>query len=134
MIGNYLKVTSRNIAKRKLYSLINAIGLSIGIAFCVLIFLYIEDEKSFDQFHLNKKNIYRLNEASYSVFAAQRGEDPMRKSAYLPLPMGTAIKEELPEVEYMTRFNSGENAIFRYEDKVFTERIAYVDADFFAMF
>jgi putative ABC transport system permease protein len=134
MIGNYVKVATRNIAKRKLYSFINAIGLSIGIAFCVLIYLYIEDEKSFDQFHENKENIYRLNESSYSIWAAQRGEDPIRKSAYLPLPLGFALKDEVPEVQYVTRFNSGASAIFRYGDKVFTEQITYVEADFFKMF
>ena len=51
MIQNYLKVASRNIVKRKMYSFINAFGLSIGIAFCILIFLFIRDEKSFDQCH-----------------------------------------------------------------------------------
>ncbi len=134
MWGNYLKVATRNIARRKLYSFINAIGLSIGIAFCILIFLYIDDERSFDQFHENKDQIYRLNEASYSVWAAERGEYPMEKSAYLPLPLGTALKNEIPEIQYLTRFNSGQTAIFRYEDKVFTEHIAFVEADFFKMF
>lgn len=134
MFRNYIKVASRNIAKRKLYSFINAIGLSIGIAFCILIYLYIVDERSFDQFHENKERIFRLNEASYSVFASQHGDDPMEKSAYLPLPLGNAIKEELPEVERMTRFNSGDRVVFRYGDKVFTETITYVDPDFFSMF
>ena len=54
MIRNYVKVASRNILKRKMYSFINAFGLSIGIAFSILIYLYIEDERSFDQFHVNK--------------------------------------------------------------------------------
>lgn len=134
MLGNYFKVATRNMAKRKLYSFINAIGLSIGIAFCVLIYLYIEDERSFDQFHENKDYIYRLNEASYNTWAAQKGEDVMRKTAYLPLPLGTAMKAEIPEVKYMTRFNAGGQAIFRYGEKVFTEDIAYVEADFFKMF
>src|SRR5262245_53764257 len=53
MIRNYLKVASRNILKRKMYSFINAFGLSVGIAFCILIYLFIEDERSFDQFHVN---------------------------------------------------------------------------------
>ena len=60
MIGNYFKVASRNILKRKMYSFINAFGLSVGIAFCILIFLFIMDEKSFDQFHANKNQIYRI--------------------------------------------------------------------------
>ncbi len=64
MIGNYFKVASRNILKRKLYSFINAFGLSIGIAFCLLIYLFIQDENSFDQFHVNKEEIYRINNRS----------------------------------------------------------------------
>src|SRR5689334_20223715 len=57
MVGNYFTVALRNIQKRKLYSFINAFGLSIGIAFCMLIWLFIQDELSFDQFHENKKDI-----------------------------------------------------------------------------
>jgi putative ABC transport system permease protein len=134
MWGNYLKVAARNMAKRKMYSFINAIGLSIGIAFCILIYLYIEDEKSFDQFHENKEYIYRLNEASYDTWAAERGDEVMRRTAYLPLPLGAAIKDEIPEVKYLTRYNSGAEAIFRYNGKVFTEQISYVEPDFFKMF
>lgn len=83
MIGNYFKVAMRNIAKRKLYSFINAVGLSIGIAFSVLIYLYIQDEKSFDRFHANKENIFRLNEARYSIQAAQKGENPIQRSIHI---------------------------------------------------
>lgn len=62
MWGNYLKVAARNIQKRKFYSFINAFGLSIGLAFCMLITLYIQDEKEFDQLHTNKNQIYRIEE------------------------------------------------------------------------
>src|SRR5690606_2540774 len=134
MLGNYFKVAARNIAKRKLYSFINAIGLSIGIAFCVLLYLYIEDERSFDQIQENKDYIFRLNEVSYNTWAAKAGEDVMRRSAYLPLPLGIAMKDEIPEIKYVTRFNDGGQTIFRYGDKVFTENIAFVEADFFKMF
>ena len=68
MIGNYMKVASRNILKRKMYSFINATGLSVGIAFCILIYLFIRDEKSFDQFHSNKARIYRLEEKSFDTW------------------------------------------------------------------
>ncbi|MCW5912883.1 MAG: ABC transporter permease [Cyclobacteriaceae bacterium] len=134
MWGNYFKVATRNIAKRKLYSFINAIGLSIGIAFSVLIYLYIQDEKNFDRFHVNKDRIYRLDKASYNTQAAQRGEYPVKRSAYVPLPLGNAVKDEIPEVQYLTRFNGGERGIFRYGEKVFSEGITLVDADFFRMF
>jgi putative ABC transport system permease protein len=133
MIQNYLKVATRNIVKRKLYSFINAFGLSIGIAFCVLIFLYIEDERSFDRFHANKDLIFRIEEKSYDTWQ-QDTKNPYRENAWIQTPVKQALKDELPEVEMATRFNSGGTAIFRYGDKVFTEKVAYVDGDFFRMF
>ena len=134
MLGNYFKVATRNIQKRKLYSAINAIGLSIGIAFCILISLFIRDEKSFDQFHVNKDNIYRIEENSYSYWNTDVDEkDRFHKSAYLQVALKQALKDELPEVEYATRFTDS-NGIISNGDKVFTEEIHYVDADFFKMF
>jgi putative ABC transport system permease protein len=133
MVKNYIKVARRNMMKRKLYSFINAFGLSIGIAFCMLIFLYIEDERSFDQFHTNKHRIYRLEEKSYDVWQPDPSR-PYNESAYLPSPLLQAVKDEVPEVQYGTRFNDGWNGAMRYQDKVFTEKFALADADFFKMF
>src|SRR4029079_3903120 len=86
MIGNYFKVASRNILKRKMYSFINAFGLSVGIAFCVLIYLFIQDERSFDQFHENKNLIYRLEEKSYDTRQPDKNK-PYNRSAYLMKPL-----------------------------------------------
>jgi putative ABC transport system permease protein len=133
MIRNYLKVASRNIFKRKLYSFINAFGLSIGIAFCVLIYLYIKDEKSFDQFHANKHRIFRMEEKSYDTWQP-KPENPYNRSAWLQTGLKQALKDELPEVELATRYNPDNTAIFRANGKVFTEKITYTDADFFSMF
>src|SRR5579859_7232196 len=101
MIGNYFKVASRNILRRKMYSFINAFGLSVGIAFCILIFLFIMDEKSFDQFHANKNEIYRLEEKSFDMGQRDPNHSYFR-SAYLPKGIAPAVKEELPEVVYAT--------------------------------
>lgn len=133
MLGNYFKVAVRNIQKRKLYSFINAFGLSIGIAFCMLIYLFIMDEKSFDQFHENKAFIYRLEEKSFDTWQHD-SPDPYRKSAWIQTGLKQVLKDELPEVLLATRYNNGESAVFRYGEKVFTENITYVDADFFRMF
>lgn len=133
MLGNYFKVAVRNIQKRKLYSFINAFGLSIGIAFCMLIYLYIMDENSFDQFHENKSHIYRIEEKSFDTWKHD-SPDPYRKSAWIQTGLKQVLKEELPEVIRATRYNNGETAVFRYEDKVFTETLTYVDDDFFTMF
>src|SRR5687768_14881481 len=127
MIGNYFKVASRNIVKRKLYSFINAVGLSIGIAFCILIYLFIQDEKSFDQFHANKNQIYRME-------AKGNSKNPSRRDAALQLGLRNVLKEEVPQIKYATRFNTGRTVVLQYRDKIFSEKIAYVDGDFFKMF
>ncbi|GHN03225.1 ABC transporter permease [Cytophagales bacterium WSM2-2] len=132
MLGNYFKVAARNMAKRKLYSFINAFGLSVGIAFCVLIYLYIQDERSFDQFHANKNLIYRIEGKSFDTW--QQKKEPYDRSAWVQTGLKVALKEDLAEVQYSTRFNPDNSGVFRYEDKVFTEKIAFTDADFFKMF
>jgi putative ABC transport system permease protein len=135
MIGNYIKVASRNILKRKLYSFINAFGLSVGIAFCVLIFLFIQDEKGFDQFHSNKNLIFRLEEKSYDTWQHLNPKDPYLRSAYLMKPLMQSVKDELPEVTHATRYNPGGTSIVKNGDRIFSEKgITYVDADFFKMF
>ena len=133
MIENYFKVASRNIQKQKLYSFINSFGLSIGIAFCILIYLYIEDEKSFDQFHANKENIFRIEEKQFDTWQ-HNTKSPYQQSAWLQTGLMKVLKSDLAEVEYATRYSPDATGIFRYQDKVFTEKITYADADFFKMF
>lgn len=133
MLGNYAKVALRNMRKRKLYTFINAFGLSIGIAFCLLIYLFIEDERSFDQFHVNKERIYRIEEKSYDTWKNDPTK-PYNRSAYIQTCLQPVLKEEVPEVQYATRFTGGNEAIMMVGEKIFTEKIAYVDADFFKIF
>ncbi|HTH57605.1 MAG TPA: ABC transporter permease [Cyclobacteriaceae bacterium] len=133
MIGNYFKVALRNMKKRKLYSFINAFGLSVGIAFCVLIYLFIQDERSFDQFHGNKNLIYRMEARTFDTWKP-KAEEPFSQHAWLQTALVNALKDDLAEVEYASRFNSNGDAVFKFDDKVFTEQISYVDPDFFKMF
>lgn len=133
MLGNYVKVASRNMLKRKVFSFINAFGLSVGIAFCVLIYFYIRDEKSFDQMHVNKDQIYRLEEKMFDTWQPNP-ENPYSRSAWLQAGLKQAVRDELPEVELATRYSPDGNGVFRYQDKVFTESLTFVDADFFKMF
>jgi putative ABC transport system permease protein len=133
MIGNYFKVATRNILKRKTFSFINAFGLSIGISFCILIYLFIQDEKSFDQFHANKSRIFRMEVKGFDT-RQQDPENPYYRDPYVQLGLRNAIRDELPEVKYSTRFNPDYAAVVRYNDKVFSENIFYTDGDFFKMF
>ena len=60
MIKNYLKTSWRNLVKNKFYSVLNIAGLTIGITSCILIFLYVQFELSYDKYNKQSKNIYRL--------------------------------------------------------------------------
>lgn len=133
VINNYIKVASRNILKRKMYSFINAFGLSIGIAFSILIYLYIKDEQSFDKFHVNKERIYRLESRSFNTDEASP-ESRFETFAWLQLGLRPELLTDIPEVEFATRFSSYQTAITRYGDKVFTEGVAMVDNHFFNIF
>ncbi len=123
----------RVILRRKLYSFINVAGLSISIASCLLVALYIRDEKSFDRFHANKDLIYRMEEKKFDI-DNPGAADPYIRSAWLQAGLKQALKDELPEVSHATRFNSGYSNTVRYNDKVFNENLTYVDKDFFGMF
>jgi putative ABC transport system permease protein len=135
MVRNYLKVASRNIVKRKLYSFINAFGLSIAIAFCTLIYLFVQDEKSFDQFHENKKQIYQLLTSNFDPEKFKEGdEDPYSSNPYMPARLGEVLLDEFSEVQEMTRFNNYNEGVMRYGGKNFTQKFACVDTGFFRMF
>lgn len=135
MVANYYKVALRNIAKRKLYSLINSFGLSIGIAFCLLIYLFIKDEKSFDQFHGHKKDIYLVSNRRFEFMAFKNGEkDPFGETVNQNAKLGEVMLDELAEVQHMTRYIGPIMGSLRYQEKVFTERLTAVDSGFFKMF
>jgi putative ABC transport system permease protein len=135
MIGNYIKVASRNIVKRKLYSFINAFGLSIAIAFCTLIYLFVQDERSFDQFHENKGQIYQLLTSNFDQAKFEAGETfPYSSNPYMPGKLGEVLLDEFSGVQYMTHFNNYNVGVMRYNNKNFTQRFASVDTGFFSMF
>lgn len=135
MVGNYIKVASRNIVKRKLYSFINAFGLSIAIAFCTLIYLFVQDEKSFDQFHENKADIYQLLTTNFDPDKFKKGEEDIYSSnPYMPAKLGEVLLDEYADVQHMTRFNNYNQGVMRYGDKNFTQKFASVDTGFFDMF
>lgn len=133
MIANYMKTAGRNMAKQKLFTFINAFGLSIGISFGILIYLFVLDENSFDTFHANAQDIFRVEEYAWRTYQ-QDEDEPYMHSAYLQTMLGPTLKEELSEVKYATRFNSGWEQVVKYENNMFIENIAFTDNDFFKMF
>ncbi len=127
MFINYMKTALRNIKRHKGYSFINIAGLTLGITCCLLIMLWVFDELSFDRFHKNAKNLYRIEQdyfysgETYHVYAT-------------PAPMGPGIKAEVPDIVEQTRYAGLGNVLVKYGEKAFFEdRARAVDPSFLRM-
>src|SRR6185295_6871864 len=96
MVLNYLKIALRNLSRNKVYSLINILGLSLGVACCLLLTLYIQDEFSFDRYHTRLNDLYRITTQISSV----RGLDNMKTTSP---PIAMTMWEEIPEIESASR-------------------------------
>ena len=129
MIKNFVKIALRNIWKRKLLSLINIFSLTIGIACFFLIIVNVRDEFSYDNFHEDKENIYRV--ALERIYP-----DNVVFYAIIPYSLGEAMENDFPEVEDMTRLRGGGGgAVFQYEDQTYEEEnILFVEPNFFDVF
>ncbi len=128
MFKNYLKIALRNIRKHKGYSFINIFGLAVGITCCILIFLWVQDEFSYDHFHENGDNLY-------IVGTRQRLGNRTSTSSGTPPALGPAFKKEYPEIINSVRFCNGpHDLIFAYNEKRFSEYVEAVDGSLLEMF
>lgn len=105
MLQNYFKITLRNIRKHKMFSAINIFGMSIGIAACLLILLYVTDELSYDRFHTHADRIYQVG------LQAKIGDQDLAVANTCP-PMAEALVREVPGVEQATRIANERNLGF----------------------
>jgi putative ABC transport system permease protein len=128
MIKNYFTIAVRNIRKHTFYSAINILGLAIGVAACLFILLYITDELSYDRFHKDADNIYRIG------LHGKIGGQEINTANSCP-PLASAMVAEIPGVEAATRINMRNNFVFKNEALAFTEdKILYADSNFFQFF
>ena len=128
MISNYIKIAFRNLVRFKAYSAINITGLAIGMACCILILLYVYDEMSYDHFNKNSDRIYRI------VVDGALGDNSFN-AAVTAAPLRSALLQDYPEVEAVTRIRNFGFPVLRYEDKIFSEEKFYwVDSTFFDVF
>jgi putative ABC transport system permease protein len=128
MFKNYLNLTFRSLNLNKTYFIINLLGLTIGITSFVLILFWIRAETSYDKFHKNADNIYRVDYLLYEEGILEQ------RSAAGSTGIGKEIKNAFPEVLDYTRFNRTE-ALVKYQDKVFKEAdILYAQSSFFNIF
>lgn len=127
MIRNYLKIAFRSLWRSKAHSLINIVGLGLGIACCILIVLYVKDEWTFDNFHTKADRIYR-------VWAREDyGKDEVFFYTVTPFPMGPTLKDNFEEVEKHVRVHDLGPQVKVGED-LFTETVTIVGQDFFEVF
>lgn len=126
MIRNYLQTASRNFLRYRLYTFINVLGLAIGIAFCLLIYLFIQYEFQYDSFHTQGERIYRVEKSD-------RWDNEPRRTATLSCPFVPMMYEEVPEVEDYSRYSGG-SLLIDHAGKQIEQTVHYVDPGFFRMF
>jgi putative ABC transport system permease protein len=130
MIKHYFKIALRNFAKQKGLAFINVFGLSVGLACFTLFLLFAVNEFSFDRFHKNAKNIYRV----YRWTEAMQG-DPAGGDVYLPMPLGPALKQDLPDVQNFVRLQEAwRESYIKIGDKIDRIRVSFADPQIFSMF
>ena len=128
MLKNYLKTSWRALSKNKAFTMINILGLTIGMVAFMLISLYVQNEYDYDQFHTQKDNIYRLKQNRYN-----KGELTTEWAAGCA-GIGPELTNNFPEVKKFVKMTQS-NALLSYEDKVFKENHAYYATNsFFQVF
>ena len=129
MLSNYFKIAWRNLRRQPLFSALNILGLSLGLACFALIGLHILDEFSFDRFHTQSGRIFRVLSTREAGF---RGETA-QKGAFMPMPLGPALQAEFGDVETFTRLRQW-SGFAQSPTGLYEEDMAFVDADFFNIF
>ena len=129
MLKNHFIIAWRSLKKNKLISVINILGLALGIGTCLVISLYVLDELSYDRFHANADRIYRVN------LEAKIGKEFLNEASVMA-PVAAAIKNEIPGVEATVRIKHLQsNTKIRISDKVIRKgSTAFVDPNFFEIF
>lgn len=128
MFKNYLKTAIRNLGRHKGYSFINIVGLASGMACCILILLWVQDELSYDRYHKNADRLYR-------VVVKGRMSNREINFSTSPAPLAKALMDEFPEVLQATRFLRSRNVLVGHQEKQFNEGfMIYTDPNFFDMF
>jgi putative ABC transport system permease protein len=127
MLRNYLRVAYRNLIRSRLYTAISMVGLAAGIACCILIFLYVQDELTYDRFHDNSENLCRMIRVRTSP------DGSVSAKPYTCGLLGPLLETDLPEVVRSTRLVSSQ-LVVRAEDKSFSETVYLADSGFPWMF
>ncbi len=147
MIKINLKLAFRNIFRNKLYTAINIIGLGVASAFCILVYLYVKNEQSFDRFHDDENRLYRVEETDIfsslrakpqkSLFSGLMKDAEQKNMIQTPTALAVDLKKDFPEIENAIRLSGIGDETIKVGDQSFKEKgdnLTYTDADFFKVF
>ncbi|MGW8123058.1 ABC transporter permease [Roseivirga echinicomitans] len=121
MFKNYFKISVRSLVRQKFFSIINISGLSLGLAACLLIMLYVTNELSYDNFHKEVDRVYRIAKN-------QSGQ-------YTPASLGAQSKKDFPEIEEVVRLSGPFEQTFKVDNQIFKEQEGFsADSTFHKIF
>jgi putative ABC transport system permease protein len=127
MLKNYIKIAIRNMFRNRLYSLINLFGLALGLAACLTIWLWVQDELSYDRFHTNAERIYRVERRV--DFRDLHGQSPTTAGAY-----GPALVRDYPEIMHYARLHKNELSIKDQKNVFHKQQLIVADNSIFEIF
>ncbi len=127
MLLNYIKIAIRNLMRQKMFSFINITGLACGLAICILILLWIQDEYNYDRFNENAERIYRVD-FTYLYNGTEK------QHWRTPTPMASAIKEKYPEIENAVCFHNEGLVLVAANDKAIKFQPGYSTQEMFEIF
>src|SRR5688500_5525769 len=131
MLKNYFKIAYRNLMKYKAISFINLFGLTVGLTCCLLILAYILHDTSFDKYHKNANNIYRVER---TFLNPESGDLSLELGTVAP-PIAPLLQNDFKEIKKITRFLQNGNTPLRYGDNMFNEPDVYfADENLFSVF
>jgi len=127
MFKNHMKIALRNFYKHKIFSFINVSGLAIGMACCMLIMLWVQDELNYEKFNANIDDIFCV--VNYW------SNNPNSSSSSIPAPLIPYLKDKYPEIQHASRFRVSGRRLFSYnESNVFEDNGGFADPELFDIF
>lgn len=127
MIYNYFKIAFRNFKRNKIFSIINILGLTLGISISILIVLFVYNDMTYDTFHKDSERIYRIStrvDAQGSTF----------EIAGVMAPLTPLLNENYPKIESAVRMTHSKHPDISYNNNTFEEQVYFVSQDFFDVF
>ncbi|MEQ9439400.1 MAG: FtsX-like permease family protein [Cyclobacteriaceae bacterium] len=128
MLHNYFRTTFRHLVRHKGFTLINLLGLTLGMACSLFIYLWVHDEVSTDRFHENTDRLFRV------MVRGQLGDQEIQVSRYTQYPLEAALEKDFPEIEHVVSRTWEFDELFREGDQMFKKKGLYASAEFFEVF